>query len=91
MTLDRRNVGWPKADVRQSPSQRPLSADSVEKRGGLRGMMSLDSVLMSSSVRRQSFWDSERLHLREALARLVDDAMRLAGDAATVGLRWSVV
>jgi hypothetical protein len=26
----------------------PLLADSVEKRGGLRGMMSLDSVLMSS-------------------------------------------
>ncbi len=42
-------------------------------------------------VRRQSFWDSERLQLREALARLVDDAMRLADDAASVGLRWSVV
>ena len=43
------------------------------------------------SVRRQSFWDSERLHLREALARLADDAMRLADDAASVDLRWSVV
>ena len=43
------------------------------------------------SVRRQSFWDSERRHLREALARLVDDAMRLAGDAASAGFGWSVV
>ena len=30
-------------------------------------------------------------HLREALARLVGDAMRLADDAASVDLRWSVV
>ncbi len=44
-----------------------------------------------NGVRRQSFWGSERLQLREALARLVDDAMRLADDAASVGLRWSVV
>jgi hypothetical protein len=42
-------------------------------------------------VRRQSFWDSQRDHLREALARLVSDVKRLADDAASVGLRWSVV
>jgi uncharacterized protein YbjQ (UPF0145 family) len=37
-------------------------------------------------VRRQSYWDKERRHLREALARLVDDATRLVDDAARVGL-----
>ena len=44
-----------------------------------------------SAVRRQSFWDSELGHLREALARLVGDVMRLADDAASVDWRWSVV
>jgi cytochrome P450 len=44
-----------------------------------------------AGVRRQSFWDSERRRLREALARLADDVRRLADDAASVGLRWSVV
>jgi hypothetical protein len=43
------------------------------------------------TVRRQSFWDSERRRLREALARLADDVRRLADGAASVGLRWSVV
>ncbi len=43
------------------------------------------------TVRRQSFWDSERIHLREALARLVGDITRHADDAASGGLRWSVV
>jgi hypothetical protein len=38
------------------------------------------------AVRRQSFWDSERRRLREALARLADDVRRLADDAASVGL-----
>ena len=50
-----------------------------------------DERKLVATVRRQSFWDSERLHLREALARLFDDAMRPAADAASVGLRWSVV
>jgi transposase len=36
------------------------------------------------SVRRQSFWDSELVHLREALARLLGDVMRPADDAASV-------
>ncbi len=44
-----------------------------------------------ASVRRQSFWDSERDHLREALARLLGDVMRPADDAASVEWRWSVV
>jgi hypothetical protein len=44
-----------------------------------------------TSVRRQSFWDRGRRHLREALARPVGDVMRLADDAASVDLRWSVV
>ena len=35
------------------------------------------------TVRRQSFWDSERDKLREALARLVGDVRRLACDAAS--------
>ena len=36
-----------------------------------------------ATVRRQSFWDSERDKLREALARLVGDVRRLACDAAS--------
>jgi hypothetical protein len=36
------------------------------------------------AVRRQSFWDSELVHLREALARLLGDVMRPADDAASV-------
>jgi hypothetical protein len=48
-------------------------------------------VLQGQGVRRQSFLDSERRRLREALARLADDVRRLADDAASVGLRWSVV
>jgi hypothetical protein len=35
-------------------------------------------------VRRQSFWDIELVHLREALARLLGDVMRPADDAASV-------
>ena len=42
-------------------------------------------------VRRQSFWDSELVHLREALARLVGDVKRPADDAASLEWRWSVV
>ncbi len=36
-----------------------------------------DSVAMLSLVRRQSFWDRERLKLREFLAPLVNDVKRL--------------
>jgi len=60
--------------------------DQVRDRGFLRSLHRL-----TRSVRRQSFWDSERVHLREALARLVADVKRHADDAASVGLRWSVV
>jgi len=35
------------------------------------------------SVRRQSFWDRERLKIRESLARLVFNVMRLSAGAAT--------
>jgi hypothetical protein len=48
-------------------------------------------MLMGSIVRRQSFWDSELVHLREALARLFGDVMRPADDAAGVCWRWFVV
>ncbi|MGA7326343.1 MAG: hypothetical protein WBX25_18130 [Rhodomicrobium sp.] len=37
-----------------------------------------------NAVRRQSFWDSERADLREALAHLVLDVMRPERDAASV-------
>ena len=37
-----------------------------------------------ATVRRQSFWDSELVHLREALARLLGDVKRPADDAASV-------
>ena len=46
---------------------------------------------LSQAVRHQSFWDRERRYLREALARLVDDVMRLADDAASGGFGLSVV
>ena len=36
------------------------------------------------TVRRQSFWDSGLVHLREALARLLGDVKRPADDAASV-------
>jgi hypothetical protein len=42
-------------------------------------------------VRRQSFWDWKRLKLRECLARLVCNVMRLAEDVASGGWRLSVV
>jgi hypothetical protein len=35
------------------------------------------------TVRRQSFWDTERFKLRESLARLVNDVMPLADGAAS--------
>ena len=41
-------------------------------------------LLASKTVRRQSFWDSELVHLREALARLLGDVKRPADDAARV-------
>jgi hypothetical protein len=43
------------------------------------------------TVRRQSFWDKERFKLRESLARLVCNVMRLADGAASGGWRLSVV
>ncbi len=45
------------------------------------------ALCLLKGVRRQSFLDSERRHLRETLARLADDATRLAEDAASVGFR----
>jgi len=66
--------------------------------GGGEGAHREDALLAGSlakelgaGVRRQSFWDRERRHLREALARLVVDVMRLADDAASGGFGLSVV
>jgi hypothetical protein len=42
-------------------------------------------------VRRQSFWDTERLKIRESLARQVYDVMPLAVGAASGDLQLSVV
>jgi hypothetical protein len=43
------------------------------------------------SVRRQSFWDRRWLKIRESLAPLVCNIMRLADGAASGDWRWSVV
>jgi hypothetical protein len=43
------------------------------------------------TVRRQSFWDRQRLKLRESLARLVFDARQLAVGAASGEWQLSVV
>ena len=42
-------------------------------------------------VRRQSFWDKERLKLRESLAPLVCNIMRLADGVTSGDWRLSVV
>jgi hypothetical protein len=42
-------------------------------------------------VRRQSFWDRRWLKIRESLAPLVCNIMRLADGAASGDWRWSVV
>jgi hypothetical protein len=42
-------------------------------------------------VRRQSFWDRRWLKIRESLAPLVCNVMRLADGAASGGWRWSFV
>ncbi len=42
-------------------------------------------------VHRQSFWDRERLKIRESLARLVFNVMRPADGAASGDWRLSVV
>jgi hypothetical protein len=49
------------------------------------------AALDYDSVRRQSFWDKERLKLRESLAPLVCNIMRLADGAASGDWRLSVV
>ena len=43
------------------------------------------------AVRRQSFWDKERLKIRESLARLVCNVMRLDDGASSGDCRLSVV
>jgi hypothetical protein len=48
-------------------------------------------LLDSRSVRRQSFWDKERLKLRESLAPLVCNIMRLADGVTSGDWRLSVV
>jgi hypothetical protein len=47
--------------------------------------------LVGLIVRRPSFWDNLRLKIRESLARLGCDVMRLADGAARDGWRLSVV
>ena len=43
------------------------------------------------TVRRQSYWDTERLKIRESLARQVYGVVRLAVGAASGDLQLSVV
>ena len=49
------------------------------------------TALTLTVVRRQSFWDRRRLKLRESLAPLVCNIMRLADGAASGDWRLSVV
>jgi hypothetical protein len=49
----------------------------------MRSRLSVEDASLRS-VRRQSFWDSGLVHLREALARLLGDVKRPADDAASV-------
>jgi hypothetical protein len=49
------------------------------------------TIIKAKSVRRQSFWDRERLKIRESLARLVFNVMRPADGAASGDWRLSVV
>jgi site-specific DNA recombinase len=49
-----------------------------------RSLLDFAKIVEVFDVRRQSFWDIELVHLREALARLLGDVMRPADDAASV-------
>lgn len=68
-----------------------LAPGFLERSGGTLGYPTIVGEHHVDIVRHQSYWGSERFRLREALARLVDDVTRLADDAASVGLRWSVI
>ena len=62
----------------------PVPAVSLPDRKYL-GEMACNSVNdgVSELVRRQSFWDSERLKIRESLARQVCNVMRLDDGASS--------
>jgi hypothetical protein len=51
----------------------------------------MSDILNLLGVRRQSYWDTERLKIRESLARQVYDVMPLAVGAASGDLQLSVV
>jgi hypothetical protein len=70
---DKRSPDWA---VKLAYAESPEARFYVPPTCSLLGLM--------NTVRRQSFWDSELVHLREALARLLGDVMRPADDAASV-------
>jgi hypothetical protein len=80
------------------PNRNPLKAICVESSDQpIEFILCRASVALipfpneAKSVHRQSFWDRERLKIRESLARLVCNIMRLADGAASGDWRLSVV
>jgi transposase len=76
-------------DIRRA-TRRHFSAEEKIRvvLGGLRGEESIAELCRCPS---SEFLGQRAGHLREALARLVVDVMRLADDAASVGFGMSVV
>ena len=83
------STNWDAGAIKlDNPSNQPLTVDSVTVDiGPTLGINPWSPV----TVRRQSFWDRERLKIRESLARLVFNVMRPADGAASGDWRLSVV
>jgi hypothetical protein len=70
-------------------NNRPLTIAST--RAGKFAVNPRRSLRSHDSVRSQGFWDRERLKIRESLARLVCNVIRLADRAVSGGWRFFVI